>query len=49
MNYANDKAIKFVALIGENEIKENKVSLKNMETGEQTSVEIEEIEKIIRK
>jgi histidyl-tRNA synthetase len=49
MNYANDKAIKFVALIGENEIKENKVSLKNMETGEQTSVEIEEIENIIRK
>jgi histidyl-tRNA synthetase len=48
MNYANDKQIKFVALIGENEIKENKVSLKNMDSGEQTSVNIEEIEKIIK-
>mgnify|MGYP003446375055 CR=1 FL=1 len=46
MNYANDKQIKFVALIGENEMKENKVSLKNRETGEQTSVEIEEIENV---
>jgi histidyl-tRNA synthetase len=35
-------------LIGENEIKENKVSLKNMDSGEQTSVNIEEIEKIIK-
>lgn len=48
MNYANDKQIKFVALIGENEIKENKVSLKNMDSGEQTSVEISEIENIIK-
>lgn len=48
MNYANDKQIKFVALIGENEIKENKVSLKNMDSGEQTFVEISEIENIIK-
>ena len=35
MNYANAKQIPFVALAGENEINEGKITLKNMETGEQ--------------
>ena len=35
MSYANAKQIPFVALAGENEINEGKVTLKNMETGEQ--------------
>ena len=48
MNYANDKQIKFVALIGENEMKENKVSLKNMESGEQVLVEINDLENVIK-
>lgn len=38
MNYANRKEIPFVVLAGENEIAENKVTLKNMETGEQRLV-----------
>lgn len=35
MNYANDKKIPFVALIGSNEMAEGKITLKNMESGEQ--------------
>lgn len=48
MNYANDRKIKFVALIGENEMKENKISLKNMETGEQRLVDLNETYLILR-
>lgn len=48
MNYANDKQIKFVALIGENEIKDNKVSLKNMETGEQFLISVDELNNFVK-
>lgn len=40
MSYANAKQIAFVAIAGENEMKENKITLKNMETGEQMLVPI---------
>ncbi|CQB89940.1 histidyl-tRNA synthetase [Chlamydia trachomatis] len=40
MIYANAKQIAFVAIAGENEMKENKITLKNMETGEQMLVPI---------
>lgn len=43
MNYANSKQIKFVALSGEEEMKQNKISLKNMFTGEQQLLSVEEI------
>ena len=43
MSYANSKAIAFVAIIGENEMKEGKVTLKNMATGEQSLVSSEEL------
>jgi histidyl-tRNA synthetase len=47
MSYANAKQIPFVALAGENEMAEGKFTLKNMLTGEQQLVVIEElIEKI---
>ena len=47
MSYANAKQIPFVALAGENEMTEGKLTLKNMLTGEQQLVEIEElIEKV---
>jgi histidyl-tRNA synthetase len=42
MNYANAKQIAFVALAGENEMAEGKITLKNMETGEQQLVTIDE-------
>ena len=47
MSYANAKQIPFVALAGENEIAQGKVTLKNMATGEQSLVSTDElIEKI---
>lgn len=45
--YADKLRIPYVAVIGEDEVKNKKVSLKNMQTGEQESLSIEEvIEKI---
>ena len=43
MSYADTKRIPFVALVGENEIKENKINLKNMLTGEQCLVSLDEL------
>lgn len=48
MGYANAKAIPFVALAGDNEMAENKVTLKNMETGEQKLVTTEELIAIVK-
>ncbi|MBE6269511.1 MAG: histidine--tRNA ligase [Prevotella ruminicola] len=47
MSYANAKQIPFVALAGENEMAAGKLTLKNMETGEQSLITIEEIIKTI--
>ncbi len=47
MAYANAKQIPFVALVGENEMAAGKLTLKNMETGEQTLVTPEEMMKAI--
>ena len=43
MSYANAKQIPFVALAGENEMKEGKITLKNMESGQQTLVSPDEL------
>ena len=43
MSYANAKQIPFVALAGENEMAEGKFTLKNMLTGEQQLLAIEEV------
>lgn len=43
MSYANAKNILFVVLAGENEMAAGKVTLKNMESGEQTLVTAEEL------
>lgn len=44
LDYANSEEIPFVIIIGEEELKENKVVLKNMKTGAQMKVKIENIE-----
>ena len=49
MGYANSKNIPFVALVGETEMNEGKVTLKNMTTGEQTLVTPDELIAAIRK
>ena len=48
MSYANAKQIPFVALAGENEMTEGKLTLKNMISGEQQLVKIEELINIVK-
>lgn len=43
MNYANRKGIKYVILAGESEIAEGVVTLKNMESGEQFKVDVNQL------
>ncbi|MGL5937912.1 MAG: histidine--tRNA ligase [Phocaeicola sp.] len=47
MNYANNKQIPFVAIVGENEMKEQKIMLKNMTTGEQSLLAVEDLIKFL--
>ena len=48
MSYANAKQIPFVALAGENEMAEGKLTLKNMLSGEQQLVTTEELINIVK-
>ena len=48
MSYANAKQIPFVALAGENEMAEGKLTLKNMLTGDQQLVTAEELIDIVK-
>lgn len=48
MSYANAKAIQFVAIVGENEMAEGKVTLKNMMTGEQSLVTADELVSVVK-
>lgn len=43
MKYANDRGVQFVALVGDNEIQNQTIQLKNMETGEQVPVSVHEL------
>lgn len=43
MKYANARNVPFVALVGSQEMEQNVVALKNMETGEQTLVSVDEL------
>jgi histidyl-tRNA synthetase len=43
MSYADNKKIPFVAIVGETEMNEGKVMLKNMKSGEQELVSLEEL------
>jgi len=43
MSYADNKKIPFVAIVGETEMNEGKVMLKNMKTGEQSLATLEEV------
>lgn len=44
MKYANKYPAKFVAIIGDEEVQQNKVMLKNMETGEQQLIDMDTIQ-----
>lgn len=43
MKYANDIRVQYVALVGENEMNENLIQLKNMDSGEQEEMSLEEV------
>ena len=43
MTFANNKSIKYVVLVGSNEMESGKLTVKNMETGEQENLTIEEL------
>jgi histidyl-tRNA synthetase len=43
MAYANARKIPYVVLLGENEINEDKLTIKNMVTGEQFKASLEEL------
>ena len=47
MTWANNKKIPFVAIVGENEMSQGKINLKNMLTGEQQLVDAQELIKIL--
>lgn len=44
MKYANKLGVDFTVIIGQNEIESGMVKLKNMETGDETEVKLEELE-----
>ena len=48
MSYADNNRIPFVALVGENEINEGKIALKNMHSGSQELVSINELIQILK-
>jgi histidyl-tRNA synthetase len=48
MKYANKIGAKYSAIIGDNELEENSIRIKNMETREQTDLSIQEIVKFMK-
>jgi histidyl-tRNA synthetase len=49
MSYADSNHIPYVAIVGENEIKEGKITLKDMQSGEQKSLSVQEITEAVNK
>jgi histidyl-tRNA synthetase len=49
LSYADSNHIPFVAMVGENEMKEGKITLKNMRSGDQKSIALNEVGNEIRK
>ena len=49
MGYADKKGIPSVALVGETEMQENKIALKNMATGEQQNITLAQAVEILKK
>lgn len=49
MSYANNKDIPFVALVGESEIESGLITLKNMESGEQSQMSVEDFATFLNK
>ncbi|MFT4659858.1 MAG: histidyl-tRNA synthetase [Patiriisocius sp.] len=48
MKYANDKKISFVAMLGDEELSENNISIKNMFSGEQKTIPLSDLVKELK-
>jgi histidyl-tRNA synthetase len=48
LNYASSRQIPFIALVGENEIREERITVKNLSTGEQKSLLFPEVVETIK-
>ena len=48
MNYANKMNIPYVIIIGEDEVKQQKIQIKDMETGESQEFPIYDYEKMVQ-
>jgi len=49
MNYANDRMIPFVAIVGAEEVENDTIALKNMGTGEQQTLTIQQVIEVLGK
>jgi len=49
MNYANSLGIPYVLFIGEDELRQNRVKLKNMEDGKENFFSVDEVIKYFKK
>ena len=49
MNYANDRQIPYVAIVGADEVQNGTIALKNMVTGEQQSLTVEQVIDLLAK
>ena len=49
MTYANAKHVPYVALVGESELQSGTIALKNMETGEQQSLTLNQVIEVLKK
>ncbi len=43
MNYADGKGVQFVVIVGSDEMKTDKIKVKEMTTGEQSEITVEEL------
>ena len=48
LKYANKKGIPYIIIIGPEEIKKNKITIRNMKTGEQKDIKKEELLKVLK-
>jgi histidyl-tRNA synthetase len=48
MAYADKKEIRFVAMVGEDELSQGLITLKNMQTGEQATLALDEVVRVIK-
>ncbi|MDD3083724.1 MAG: HisS family protein, partial [Candidatus ainarchaeum sp.] len=49
LEYAEKKGYSFVGIVGENELKENKITIKNLKTGKQETIELKKVKEFLEK